>query len=338
MPYNAVAFEIYTCAGIAADGIPGENMYRIGIDLGGTKIAAALVNADNKIIKKLSAPTEPERGNDFIAGEIATLTNRLLTESGIDKSLIDEIGLASPGAIDCDTGYIERACNLLMEHYPMVDKLRELTGFMNIKLENDANAAALGEAVAGAARGAKYSVMITLGTGVGGGFIIDGKVYSGCNFAGGEFGHMVIEHGGRKCSCGRRGCWEAYSSATAIIEMTEEAIAANPDCLMAKLAADNGRVSGKTAFAAARAGDAAAQKVVDTYISYLACGIINVVNLFQPDVLSIGGGMSNEGKGLIDPLLKAISKESFTKGASKQTVIRIASLGNDAGIIGAANL
>jgi glucokinase len=179
--------------------------------------------------------------------------------------------------------------------------------------------------------------MITLGTGVGGGFVIDGKVFSGFNYTGGEFGHMVIEYNGRQCNCGRKGCWEAYSSATALISDTKKAMEAHPDSLLHKVAEKEG-VNGKTAFAAARMGDKAAQAVVDDYIGHLACGIVNIINMLQPSILCIGGGISNEGDGLIVPLKKRVEEEIFTQSSGPSTEIRIAKLGNDAGLIGAANL
>ncbi len=314
-------------------------MYYIGVDLGGTNIAAGLVDEDNNIVKKISVPTLPERGNDAVCADIAKLIEDLCKAHNITISDVAYAGIATPGAINSDTGMIDRACNLYMEEYPIVERLAKLVP-VKIYLENDANAAALGEAVAGAAKGAKYSVMITLGTGVGGGIVMNGKVYSGFNYAGGEFGHMVIEQGGVQCNCGRKGCWEAYSSATALINMTKEEIEKSPDSLLAEIAKESGKVSGKTAFIAQRKGDEAGKRVVDKYIKYLGCGVVNVINLFQPDILCIGGGVSNEGDNLINPLLKEIENESFTKNIAKerQTVIRIAQLGNDAGIIGAANL
>lgn len=314
-------------------------MYYIGVDLGGTNIAAGLVDENNVIVKKLSVPTLPERGNDEVTGDIAKLIFALCDEGGVDISSVAYAGIATPGAINCDTGVIDRACNLYMENYPMVEKLSALIP-IKIYLENDANAAALGEAVAGAAKGAKYSVMVTLGTGVGGGIVMDGKVYSGFNYAGGELGHMVIETDGVQCNCGRRGCWEAYSSATALVRMTKEEIENNPDSILAQTARKNGKVSGKTAFIAERLGDEAGARVVKKYIKYLACGIVNVINLLQPDILCIGGGVSNEGKALLDPLLEQVADQAFTKNNPKerQTVIRIATLANEAGIIGAANL
>ncbi len=311
-------------------------MYSIGIDLGGTKIAAGLVNEKNEIVAKASCPTEPEKGNDTVVANIAALIKKVMAEKNLTDADVEFVGIASPGALDCANGIVDRACNLYMEKYPLADNLAKLVD-MKIYIENDANAAALGEAVAGAAKGAKYSVMVTLGTGVGGGIVMDGKIYSGFNYAGGEFGHMVIEKDGRQCNCGRKGCWEAYSSATALITMTKEEMAADPDSVMHELAKD-GKVSGKTAFEAQRQGDAAGDRVVKKYISYLACGVANVINLFQPNILCIGGGVSNEGKGLIEPLLIEADQEVFTKNSEHKTEIRLAQLGNNAGIIGAANL
>ena len=201
-------------------------------------------------------------------------------------------------------------------------------------IENDANAAAYGEYVAGAAKGAKNAVCITLGTGVGGGIIIDGKIYCGSNFGGAEIGHTVISVDGPQCTCGRKGCFEVYSSATGLIRMTKEAIAENPDSMMA----DEEKISGRTAFDYMRKGDKAAKGVVDKYIKYLAAGITNTINIFQPDVLCIGGGVCNEGDPLLLPMKEIVARENYTRNSPKNAEIVIAKLGNDAGIIGAAFL
>lgn len=313
-------------------------MLRIGVDLGGTKTAVALVDENNIIRDRLTTPTLPERGCDAVSADIASLVLKLCKNNGIPASDAGLLGIAAPGAINSETGVVERAHNLHMESYPIVDKVRGLTGIKNIKIENDANAAALGEAFAGAAKGTSCSVLITLGTGVGGGFVIDGKVFSGFNHTGGEFGHMVIVAKGRPCNCGRRGCWEAYSSATALVARTKEVMAADPGSEMHKVAEELGKVNGKVAFIAARRGDKSGALVVDEYVSYLACGLVNVINLLQPEVLSLGGGISNEGEGLMIPLQKKIDEEVFIRGIGRSTEIRIAKLGNDAGIIGAVNL
>ncbi|HAH78742.1 MAG TPA: glucokinase, partial [Ruminococcaceae bacterium] len=196
-----------------------------------------------------------------------------------------------------------------------------------------------GEYKAGALRGAKNAVAITLGTGVGSGIIIGGKIYAGSNFAGGELGHTVIVANGRPCTCGRRGCWEAYASATGLIASTREAMERDRASALWKIAGGSPEgVDGRTAFKAMRAGDAAGKAVVDGYIFYLACGIANCINIFQPDILCLGGGISNEGEALLVPLRAAVKKEVFSKYSSRQTVICRAQLGNDAGILGAALL
>ena len=318
-------------------------MYRIGIDLGGTNIAAGLVNEQFEIVLKESTPTKAAtRTAEEIVDAIADLCRHLVERAGISLADVDAIGIASPGIADSKKGVVEYSCNLPFRAFPVAEMLKQRTGVGEVHVENDANAAAWGEAVAGAARGTNSSVMITLGTGVGGGVIIDKKVVSGFNFAGGELGHMVIEKNGVPCSCGRRGCWEVYSSATGLIRMTKEKLEecekAGRATLMSEMVAAKGKVSGRTAFDAMRAGDEAGREVVDMYTSYLAAGITNIINIFQPEVLSIGGGVSGERDYLLRPILPVVEKEQYGSGCVASTKIRIAELGNDAGIIGAAFL
>ena len=200
-------------------------MYNIGIDLGGTNIAAGIVDENYSIILKDSTPTKAARSADEIAASIAGLCKELVSKAGLSMEDIGSIGIATPGTANCETGEIIYANNLPFRHYPMQQKLSQLLGTdKRVYIENDANAAAKAESVAGAAKGTKYSVTITLGTGVGGGIVIDGKVYSGFNFAGAELGHTVIVRNGRQCTCGRRGCWETYSSATGLIQTTKDKI------------------------------------------------------------------------------------------------------------------
>ena len=313
-------------------------MYRIGIDLGGTNIAAGLVDENYEIVKKMSTPTLAEREASAIVDDMADLCKKLCEAEKIEISQIASIGVASPGLANCETGVIEYANNLPFRNLPLAAMLRERIGFENIKVANDANAAALGEATAGAAKGTSSSVMITLGTGVGGGIVLDGKLLSGFNFAAGELGHIVIEAGGRPCSCGRLGCWEAYSSATALVAMTNEKI---EECKAAKRytkMTEAARISGRTACDCMRDGDEAAKEVYDKYIYYLATGLANIINIFQPEVISLGGGVSGEGQSLIDALLPLVRKEQYGGTLERQTAIRIAKLGNDAGIVGAAAL
>ena len=275
-------------------------MYYLGIDLGGTNIAVGVVDENCKIVKKGSVPTKAEREADEIIADMAKLCKDLVADCSLTMDDIEYAGIATPGTANRDTGIIVYANNLPFMNYPIAQKLSQMSGVKRVMIENDANAAAKAEAVAGAAKGAEFSVMITLGTGVGGGIVLDGQVYSGFNFAGAELGHMVIEKDGRPCSCGRNGCWESYSSATGLVNMTKDKLSechsTGRETLMDKIVAKNeGRISGKTAFSAMKSGDAAAAEVVEDYIDYLACGLTNILRIFQPDVLSIGGGICNEG-------------------------------------------
>jgi glucokinase len=318
-------------------------MYRIGIDLGGTNIAAGIVNDNFEIICKASIPTGAERTGAEIAADMAGICHTVCREAGIDPSEIASVGIASPGIANHDAGIIEYCCNIpSFNQFPICDAVKAGFPVENVFVENDANAAAWGEVVAGSAKGTQDSVMITLGTGVGGGIIIGGKVISGFNYAGAELGHIVIEVDGAQCGCGRKGCWEAYSSATALIRMTREKLA---ECeaqgrktLMTEIVEKAGKVSGRTAFDAKRAGDEAGAEVVAKYVHYLAQGLANIVNIFQPEVLSIGGGISNEGDYLLDMLIPMVRAEVYGQGIVKGTDIRIATLRNDAGIIGGAVL
>lgn len=317
-------------------------MYRIGVDLGGTNIAVGLVNEDYQIVCKKSVPTGAERAPEAIVADMAMLCKAVCADANVKMENVASIGIATPGTVNCEMGVVTYANNLPFRNFPLVSLLSQALDGKKIYVENDANAAAWGEAVAGAAKGTKISVMVTLGTGVGGGIIIDGKVYSGSNGAGGELGHMVIEHNGRPCSCGRRGCWEAYSSATGLIRMTKEKI---EECkkngtktLMSDYVEKDGRITGRTSFDAMRAGDTAGKEVVDLYLSYLETGLINLINVFQPEVISLGGGVSNEGQSLLDAILPKIRESQYGGINSSATQIRIAKLKNDAGIVGAAVL
>ena len=318
-------------------------MYYIGVDLGGTNIAIGIVNEEFEIVKKGSTPTKPERGADAIVADMAALSRKLLEEMGITLDDVVSAGVATPGTANNETGVVEYANNIPFLQYPLADKLSALLDGKPVYIENDANAAAKAEAMAGVAKGAPFSVMITLGTGLGGGIIINGKVYSGFNFAGAELGHIVIEKDGRQCSCGRKGCWEAYSSATGLVNMTKDAIIAAREsgretAMEEMIGGDLDKVSARTAFNAQKAGDALGAEVVDEYISYLATGIVNIINIFQPNVLSIGGGVCNEGENLMKPLLDKVWSETYSREGTPKTQIMIAKLGNDAGIIGAAVL
>ena len=308
-------------------------MYYIGIDLGGTNIAVGLVDENNKIIHSDSIPTLKERHWSEIIKDMAALSLKVLAESGHTLDEVKAVGIGCPGSIDKKNGVVVYSNNIVMDHVPMAEEIRKYID-LPVFLENDANAAALGEyAIYG--EGVSSYVFMTLGTGVGGGIILDGKVWSGFNGAGAEIGHQSLVFGGKPCTCGRRGCLEAYASVTALIAQTKEAMAENPDSMMVKWAEDHGKVNGRTAFECAKAGDPAAIAVRDRYIEYVAEGICSIVNVLQPEILSIGGGISREGDTLLNPIKEYFAVNDYNKHM-KKTDIRIARLFGDAGIVGAA--
>ena len=312
--------------------------YYIGIDLGGTNIVAGVVDEQYNILAKASTKTNCPRPDREIARDMAKMAIQAVENAKLTMKQIEWIGIGTPGIANSRDGIIEYSNNLGFVNTPMVKYIQEDIN-KPVFVENDANAAAYGEFVAGAAKGANNAVCITLGTGVGGGIIIDGKIYAGSNFAGAEIGHTVISVDGPQCTCGRKGCFEVFSSATGLIRMTKESMAKNPDSSMHKLVAErSGKVSARIAFDAMRMGDAAAKAVVDDYIKYLAAGITNTINTFQPDILCIGGGVCNEGDALLLPVKELVAKEVYTRNSKQNTQIVIAKLGNDAGIIGAAFL
>ena len=315
-------------------------MYRIGIDLGGTNIAVGLVDENYKIVVKKTTPTLAKRESEAIVADMARLCREVCTEKNVDIKDIVNIGVAAPGIANHRNGCVEYSCNLPFRRFPLVKALADELGVeeSRVKIANDANAAAWGEAVAGAAKGTSNSIMVTLGTGVGGGIIIDNKIFSGFNAAAGEIGHIIIEQDGALCGCGRRGCWEAYSSATALVRMTKEAVEECERTGRYTSMSKAERISGRTACDAMRAGDEVATEVYNRYVKYLANGITNMVNIFQPEVISLGGGVSNEGQSLIDAILPIVRAEQYGGDVVELTQLRIAELGNDAGIIGAAAL
>lgn len=313
-------------------------MYYLGIDLGGTNIAVGLVSKSGQILTRKSVPTRAERAAEEIAATMADAAKTLLREAGVEESELISVGIGSPGAVDSEAGVIVSACNLHFSNTPLREMMAQYFT-CPVYVENDANCAAWAEAVAGAARGTQDSLMITLGTGVGGGIVIGGRLYGGMNNYGGEFGHMIIADGGELCACGRRGCVEAYSSATALIRDTKRAAEAHPESILGEIAAREGGYSGKTVFAAVEQGDAVAQNVLNGYVHHLAIAAINLIRIFQPEVLVVGGGVAQAGEALLSPLRDQVSSiyGSYVTH-DKRTKIKAAALGNDAGIVGAALL
>ena len=309
-------------------------MYYLGIDLGGTNIAVGIVNKTGEILARKTVPTQVDRGEDAVIARMAEAARALTDEAGIPLSEIVSVGVGSPGAIDSAAGIVVSACNLPFSDTPLAARLSELLD-RPVKVENDANAAAWAEAVAGAARGTRDNLMVTLGTGVGGGIVIGGRLYGGYNSYAGEFGHMIIRDGGEQCACGQSGCLEAYASATALIRETRRAAEANRESLLWQCAAEEGKFSGKTAFAAAAKGDDIAKAVIDRYVYDLSLGLINLIRIFQPEVIVVGGGVARAGDALMIPLRERL--RGYITGR-RSTRIEVATLGDDAGIVGAALL
>lgn len=314
----------------------GKNMkHYFGIDLGGTFIKGAIIDESGKIVIKSKAPTECEKGADAVVENIAALCRELLIKSGMKKEDISAIGMGVPGMIDSERGFVVTSNNLGWREFPIAEKLSRLTG-LPVKTANDANVAALGEMKFGFGGVYKNIILLTLGTGVGGGIVIDGKLVEGNRGAGAELGHTVIEFGGEPCTCGRRGCLEAYASATAIIRDTKRAMEAHKDSKLWEIGSTDA-VNGKTAFDY-YGTDEYAKAVVDSYIAHLACGITNMANIFRPDAIVLGGGVCAQGDTLLLPLQKLVDENLFGRDLGPSVKVLTAKLENDAGCLGAAAL
>lgn len=311
-------------------------MYYLAVDLGGTNIKAGLVDKDGNIISRAQRPTGAHRGYEEIVKDIALCAIEAAETKGVSMDEIESVGIGSPGTIDNKKGIIVYANNINFRNVPLRSEMQK---YINkpIYMGNDANCAALGEYVM-LKQDMECFVFVTLGTGVGGGVIINGKLFAGFNGAGTELGHTTLFMGGKECTCGKKGCWECYAATTAVIEMTKEAVAANPDSYLASLCdGDVSKVGGKTAFTAMENGDELGTKIVNQWIEYVAEGITNMVNIFQPEVLSIGGAISKEGDRILKPVIKYVEENRYSRDV-EQTKIQIAKYGNDAGLIGAAFL
>jgi len=309
----------------------------VGVDLGGTKIAAAIVNDDGEILDRVHLPTKASAGPEVIVAGVIQACKTLIDSSSESPR---SIGIGVPGAVRDDTGVVVFTPNLPLRNVNMTNALAEMYK-CPVRLGNDANCAVLGEAIAGSAKGAKDVVMITLGTGLGGGIVIDGKLLSGLSGAAGEVGHMVVYEGGRKCGCGRQGCWETYASASGLIKTALEFMADAPDSLMWDLCVGlTERVDGRTVFDAYRDNDPTAILIVGKYVEHLAIGIISLINILEPEIFCIGGGVSNAWQYMEEPLAAAIEIEEYVRfsvGEPKTKLVK-AALGNDAGVVGAAML
>ena len=314
-------------------------MKYVGVDIGGTNLKAGLVDESGVLLATQKMKVASIADDEGLGWTVASLVQELACTVNIPVSDVASVGVGVPGTVEIRSGSINYTCNLPLRNVPL-RKLFHRYLSIPLYIENDANCAALAEYLVGAGRDSKRFVTVTLGTGVGAGIVHNGKIYHGANGMAGEVGHMVIQRDGLPCPCGRRGCWEQYASATALKRLTAEALAAHPDSILAQVVAENeGRVSGQSAFIAARRGDPVGQQVCDEYVDYLACGVVNVVNIFQPDTLAIGGGVSNEAEEqLLLPVRQRVARESIPCGRDRRTRIVKAELGNRAGLIGAALL
>lgn len=309
--------------------------YYAGIDLGGTNIKCGIADETGEIIKKDSIPTHAEKGFTYVAEAMAEAVQKLAEDTGVQ---LCGIGVGCPGMIDNKNGVVVYSNNLKWNNEPLAEVLQKKFN-LPIRITNDANAAAYGEFLCGAGREYSSIVMLTLGTGVGSGIILNGMLIEGKRGAGAEFGHETIRYGGKKCTCGRRGCLEAYASATALIEQTKMAMERDKESKLWMICnGDQKRVTGKTAFDGVRAGDRTAKRVVKNYINYLAEGIANIANALRPDAVLLGGGICAESELLISPLNKRVAGLMFGGAEYASMEICTAQLGNLAGVVGAVGL
>ena len=307
--------------------------YRVGIDLGGTNVAVGVVNGNMEIVARATVKTRPQRMLDDVIYDIACCVKEAVKKAGITLQDCISVGIGAPGYCLARQGMVVYANNLGWKNVPLCEELQQELG-VPVRLSNDANCAALGEVIAGAAKGAKSAVMITLGTGVGGGVVLNGKVYEGDLGPGTELGHTTLIFGGEPCTCGQRGCLEAYASATALLRQRHAAELAHPETAMKRF----DPADGSAPFVCAAEGDETAKAVVEQYITYVGAGLVNFINIFAPEVVLIGGGVSNAGEALIGPLNEYVRQNRYGGRRSPTCEVRRAALGGDAGIIGAAYL
>ena len=311
-------------------------MIAIGIDIGGMSIKGAAVDSNGRVYNKFSMPfVKGEPGEDTIR-KLAALVKEYIASQHLEGKIAG-IGIGCPGTLDVANGIVEYSNNLDWNDLPVAKIMNEVLPYP-IRLINDANAAALGEAKFGAGKQNETVIMLTLGTGVGGGIIINGKLYEGNQGKGGELGHVVIEVDGEQCSCGRKGCLEAYASATALIRETKKAMRLNKRSLMWQISPEIELVGGKVVFEAVSKGDKAAKEVLNNYIKYLGEGILNYCNIFRPNVVVLSGGIANAGEALFDPLNKYIKERFYGYQRTPEVKVVPAELGYDSGKIGAAAL
>ncbi len=313
-----------------------QDKWYVGIDLGGTKIGAGLVNTQGRVLVQDYCETLVSQGREAVIGRMVDAIRRVIGSSHIALDQIAAIGIGSPGPLDIPQGLILESPNLpALHHTPIRQILAEALNIPTF-LENDANAAAIGEYLYGAGRGTRHMIYITVSTGIGGGLILDGKIYQGATGGGGEVGHMTLLPNGPRCGCGNRGCLEALASGTAIARAGQELVQRGAPTRIAGLTQErSGQVTAKDVVDAMYQGDPFAQDIVDQAMYYLGWGVASLVNLFNPQIVVIGGGLSNLGDRLLSPVRRGVDLHAYPS-AARQVQIRLAELGNQVGIVGAA--
>ena len=311
-------------------------MIAIGIDIGGTSIKGAAVDSNGRVYEKFSMPFVKGEPGEITIRKLADLVREYIASQHLEGKIVG-IGIGSPGTLDVNKGVVNYANNLGWNELPVKEIMQETLPY-DVRLTNDANAAALGEAKFGAGKSYETVIMLTLGTGVGGGIIINGQLFEGNEGKGGELGHTVIQVDGEQCTCGRKGCLETYGSATALIRETKKAMYANRRSLMWKISPEIELVGGKVVFEAAAQGDESAIKVLNNYIKYLGEGILNYCNIFRPNIIVLSGGIANAGEQLFVPLNEYVKERHYGYQATPEVKIVPAELGYDSGKIGAAAL
>ena len=311
-------------------------MIAIGIDIGGTSIKGAAVDSNGRVYERFSMPFLKGEPGEITIHKLAEIVKEYIAAHGLEGKIAG-IGLGSPGTLDVKNGIVNYANNLGWNELPVAKIMQEVLPYP-VRLTNDANAASLGEAKYGAGKSYETIIMLTLGTGVGGGIIINGRLFEGNEGKGGELGHTVVAVDGEQCSCGRKGCLEAYASATALIRETKKSMRLNKRSLMWKISPDIELVDGKVPFEAAKKGDKAANDVLDNYVKYLGEGILNYCNIFRPNVIVLSGGVANAGPFLFDKLNAYVKDRNYGYKSTPEVKVVPAELGYDSGKIGAAAL
>lgn len=312
-------------------------MYRVGVDLGGTNIKIGIVDSRYRLIDQGLCRTNVKLGAESVIQEIVRQVYGILSKNEISGSEVAGVGIGCPGLVRIETGTVLYSNNFDWQDLPLKARLQEMMPWP-VEIRNDAQCAVLGEMKAGSAVGYKNVVLVTLGTGVGSGIVVDGKILEG-ESGGGIAGHNVIKKNGRECTCGRRGCLEAYASATALISETKRQLKQHPESLIAELCAgDPDNIDGKTPFLAAGQGDPLGKKIIEEYIEALGNGLANLINLFRPGKVLISGGICNEEDALLIPLNRKVRENCFAPDWLPIPLVEIARLKNTAGIIGAASL